>query len=156
MDLEEGKKIPTFNLPSSNGKKIKLSDVNTENVIIYFYPKDDTPGCTNQAKDFSKLKSKFTKMNTEILGISPDSIEKHEKFINKHKLNIILLADEDNKISMKYGIWKEKNLYGKKYMGIERTTFLVNKDKKIIKIWKKVRVNGHAEEVLKEVKKLNV
>ncbi|MAR79589.1 MAG: thioredoxin-dependent thiol peroxidase [Rhodospirillaceae bacterium] len=154
MNLEEGKKIPAFNLDGSNGKKIKLSDIGTENIVIYFYPKDDTPGCTNQAKDFSKLKSKFSKLNSEIFGISPDSIEKHKKFITKHNLKIILLADEENKTSIKYGVWKEKNLYGKKYMGIERTTFLVNKDKRIIKIWKKVRVNGHAEEVLEVLKEI--
>lgn len=151
MNLEEGSKIPTFNLPTSSGKKVKLSEIKSENVVIYFYPKDDTPGCTNQAKDFSKLKAKFSKKNTEIIGISPDSMEKHKKFIDKYNLKITLLSDEDKKISLKFGVWKEKSLYGKKYMGIERTTFLISKEKKIIKIWKKVRVKGHAQEVLNEI-----
>ncbi|MBL41113.1 MAG: thioredoxin-dependent thiol peroxidase [Rhodospirillaceae bacterium] len=151
MNLEEGSKIPSFNLADSNGNKIKLNEIKTDYIVVYFYPKDDTPGCTNQAKDFSKLKTKFLKKNTEILGISPDSIEKHQKFIKKYNLKIKLLSDEDKKVSIKYGVWKEKNLYGKKYMGIERTTFLVSKEKKILKIWRKVRVNGHAESVLNEI-----
>ncbi len=151
MNLEEGSKIPSFNLADSNGNKIKLNEIKTDYIVVYFYPKDDTPGCTNQAKDFSKLKTKFLKKNTEILGISPDSIEKHQKFIKKYNLKIKLLSDEDKKVSIKYGVWKEKNLYGKKYMGIERTTFLVSKEKKILKIWRKVRVNGHAESVLHEI-----
>ncbi|PPR77692.1 MAG: putative peroxiredoxin bcp [Alphaproteobacteria bacterium MarineAlpha2_Bin1] len=151
MNLEEGSKIPSFNLPASNGKRIKLSEIKSKYIVIYFYPKDDTPGCTNEAKDFSKLKTKFSKKDAEIIGISPDSIEKHQKFINKYILKIMLLSDKDSKISMKYGVWKEKNLYGKKYMGIERTTFLISKEKKIIKIWRKVRVKGHAQEVLNEI-----
>lgn len=151
MNLEEGSKIPSFNLADSNGNKIKLNEIKTDYIVVYFYPKDDTSGCTNQAKDFSKLKTKFLKKNTEILGISPDSIEKHQKFIKKYNLKIKLLSDEDKKVSIKYGVWKEKNLYGKKYMGIERTTFLVSKEKKILKIWRKVRVNGHAESVLNEI-----
>ena len=154
MELKEGSKAPAFTLEGSNGVKIKLNEIKADKIVIYFYPKDDTPGCTNEAKDFNKLLSKFKKLNTEIFGISPDSIEKHDKFIKKYKLKIILLSDENNKVSNKYNVYKEKNLYGRKYMGIERSTFLISKDKKIIKSWRKVRVNGHAEEVYKEAKKV--
>ena len=151
MELKEGSKVPAFLLDSSNGKKIRLSEIKTDNLVIYFYPRDDTPGCTNEAIDFSKLKNKFMKLNTEIYGISPDPIEKHIKFINKYKLKITLLSDTENKIAQKYGVWKEKSLYGKKYMGIERSTFLISKQRKIIKCWKKVKVKGHAEEVYNEI-----
>ena len=154
MDLKEGLKAPIFSLNDSNGEKIKLNEINADIIVIYFYPKDNTPGCTNEAKDFSKLKNKFSKMGAEIYGISPDSIEQHKKFIKKFNLKIKLLSDQGNKVSLRYGVWKEKNLYGKKYMGIERTTLLISKQKKIIKIWKKVRVNGHALEVLNEIKNL--
>ncbi len=151
MELKEGSKVPAFLLDSSNGKKIRLSEIKTDNLVIYFYPRDDTPGCTNEAIDFSKLKNKFMKLNAEIYGISPDPIEKHIKFINKYKLKITLLSDTENKIAQKYGVWKEKSLYGKKYMGIERSTFLISKQRKIIKCWKKVKVRGHAEEVYNEL-----
>ncbi len=135
-------------------KFINSNDLKGQNLILYFYPKDDTPGCTVEAIDFSKSKNKFSKLNTTIFGVSKDTIEKHKKFINKHTLSIDLISD-DGSICEKFGVWVEKSMYGKKYMGIERATFLFDDDLKLIKIWRNVKVKGHVEEVLSFVKSLD-
>ncbi|MBX3007579.1 MAG: thioredoxin-dependent thiol peroxidase [Melioribacteraceae bacterium] len=146
--LEVGHKAPNFTLPDSEGIKVSLSDFKDQNVILYFYPKDMTSGCTQEACDFRDLFPKFEKMNAVIIGISIDSVAMHKKFVEKYDLPFILLADEDKKVVEKYGVWKEKSMYGKKYMGIERTTFIIGTDGKIKRIFPKVKVAGHADEVL--------
>lgn len=160
MAPEEGRKAPSFSLPSSEGRKISLNDFSAKGssarwVVLYFYPKDDTPGCTTEAGDFRDRRDKFRRQGCEILGVSPDPVEKHDKFITKHGLNFTLLADVDRKVCKRYGVWVEKTLYGRKYMGVERSTFLIAPDGKIARVWLKVKVKGHAEavlEVLKEAK----
>ena len=153
--VEEGKVAPKFTVETDEGSKLKLSDLKGQNVVIYFYPKDDTSGCTKEAIQFTELKSAFSKQNTVVLGISPDSIAKHQKFKTKHDLDVLLGADENKKIAESYGVWVEKQMYGKKYMGVERSTFLVDPKGKVAKAWRKVKVPGHAEAVLDAVKELN-
>lgn len=152
--LEEGKKAPDFTLPGNGGEKIKLSALKGAPVVLYFYPKDDTSGCTKEAIAFSELKPEFDALGIEIIGLSPDSAASHDKFIAKHDLAVRLAADEDKKVVEKYGVWVEKSMYGKKYMGVERTTFLIDKAGKIARIWRKVRVPGHAEAVLEAARDL--
>jgi len=154
MKLKEKIKAPNFKLPSTNNTIFELKKVKKKNVILYFYPKDDTPGCTIESKDFSKLNNLITKNNTIVLGISKDSIESHIKFIKKYKLKFNLLSDEKLLLIKKYGVWGKKSFLGKKYMGIIRTTFLINSKGKIHKIWRNVRVKDHAKEVLEELKKI--
>ena len=132
-----------------------LKEHNDKNLVVFFFPKADTSGCTAEAVDFSKLKQEFDNQETLVIGISKDSPEKQKKFKEKHNLNCILGSDNETNICEKYGVWVEKSMYGRKYMGIQRTTFLVNKEGKIKFVWSKVKVNGHAEEVLKKVKELN-
>ena len=147
-------KASNFTLPSTNKNKFTLKESLGKYIILYFYPKDDTPGCTIESKDFSKLNSLISKNNTIVLGISADSIESHIKFKKKYKLKFDLLSDEKLKVIKKYGVWGRKSFLGKKYMGIIRTTYLINSKKKILKIWSNVRVKDHAKEVLGEVKKI--
>ena len=154
MKLKEKIKAPNFKLPSSDNTIFELNKVKKKNVILYFYPKDDTPGCTIESKDFSKLNNLITKNNTIVLGISKDSIESHIKFIKKYKLKFNLLSDEKLTLIKKYGVWGKKSFLGRKYMGIIRTTFLINSKGKIHKIWSNVRVKDHAKEVLEELKKI--
>ena len=154
MKLKEKIKAPNFKLPSTDNTFFELKKVKKKNVILYFYPKDDTPGCTIESKDFSKLNNLITKNNTIVLGISKDSIESHIKFIKKYKLKFNLLSDEKLSLIKKYGVWGKKSFLGKKYMGIIRTTFLINSNGKIHKIWSNVRVKDHAKEVLEELKKI--
>ena len=154
MQLKEKIKAPNFKLPSTDNSIFELKKVKKKNVILYFYPKDDTPGCTIESKDFSKLNSLITKNNTLILGILKDSIKSHLKFIKKYKLKFNLLSDEKLSLIKKYGVWGKKSFLGKKYMGIIRTTFLINSKGKIHKIWSNVRVKDHAKEVLEELKKI--
>ncbi len=146
--LQEGKKAPAFSLPDQNGKKVKLSDFIGKNVILYFYPKDDTSGCTKEACSFKDNFPKFGKLNAVILGLSPDSVESHQKFIKKYGLPFTLLSDVDKKVLEKYGVWQEKSMYGRKYMGVVRTTVIIDAKGIIRKIFNKVKVNGHSEEVL--------
>ena len=146
--MKMGKKAPDFTLPTNGGEKIKLSSLKGSPVVVYFYPKDDTPGCTKEAIAFTEMLADFEKLGATIIGISPDSADKHDKFIAKHNLGIRLAADEDTKIAEKYGVWVEKSMYGKTYMGIERTTFLIDAAGKVSKIWRKVKVPGHAAAVL--------
>ena len=150
--VKENSKAPNFKLPSSNNKDFEIKKSLNQYLVIYFYPRDNTPGCTNEAKDFSKLYEKFKKLNCEIVGISKDNIESHNKFINKFKIPFQLLSDEKITALKKYGAWGEKSMYGKKFMGIKRTTILLNSKSKIIKIWNNVKVADHAKEVLSFLK----
>ena len=148
------KSAPDFKIPSSNNSEFQLKKNKDQFIVIYFYPKDNTPGCTNEAKDFTKLYKQFKKLNCEIVGISKDSIESHKKFINKFKIPFQLLSDEKMIALKKYGAWGEKSMYGKKFMGIKRTTVLINPKGKIIKIWNNVKVKDHAKEVLNFLKEV--
>ena len=150
--LKEGDKAPAFTLPSDEGEAISLKDFKGKSsVILYFYPKDLTPGCTTEACDFRDWTSDFKKKKTVVLGVSRDPIAKHEKFREKYQLNFPLLSDENGEVCEAYGVWKEKSLYGKKFMGIERTTFLIDPQGKIKKIYAKVKVAGHAEAVYRDL-----
>ena len=148
------KSAPDFKIPSSNNGEFQLKKCKDQFIVIYFYPKDNTPGCTNEAKDFTKLYKQFKKSNCEIVGISKDSIESHKKFINKFKIPFQLLSDEKMIALKKYGAWGEKSMYGKKFMGIKRTTVLINPKGKIIKTWNNVKVKDHAKEVLNFLKEV--
>ncbi len=150
--IKENSKAPNFKLPSSNNKDFELNKSLKKYLVIYFYPRDNTPGCTNESKDFSKLYKEFKKLNSEIIGISKDNIESHNKFISKFKIPFQLLSDEKIIALKKYGAWGEKSMYGKKFMGIRRTTVLINPKGKIIKIWNNVKVTDHAKEVLSLLK----
>jgi peroxiredoxin Q/BCP len=146
--LEPGTKAPAFTLNSDSGEKVKLSQFKGKPVVLYFYPKDDTPGCTKEACAFRDAQKKLAKSDAVVLGVSPDTVESHEKFRDKFSLNFPLLADPDHAIAEAYGAWREKNMYGKKSMGIQRSTYLIDGSGKIAKVWKKVNVGGHDEEVL--------
>ena len=146
--MNEKKLAPNFRIPSSNNEEFELKKNKNKFLVIYFYPKDNTPGCTNEAKDFSKLYKEFKKLSCEIIGISKDNIESHRKFIEKFKIPFQLLSDEKGITLKKYGAWGEKSMYGKRFMGIKRTTVLINPKGKIIKIWDNVKVKDHAKEVL--------
>ena len=152
MALSVGDKAPNFSMPSDNNGTVSLSDYKGRCLVLYFYPKDDTPGCTKEAIGFSQMKGEFGKFGADILGISKDTAAKHDKFIAKHDLSVRLGSDEDGKMIETYGIWVEKNMYGKKYMGIERATYLLGPDGKILEIWRKVRVKNHVEAVLTALK----
>jgi|TARA_R100000322_G_scaffold125800_2_gene82439 thioredoxin-dependent peroxiredoxin len=147
-----GSKAPAFSLPADDGSTVSLKSLAGKKAVLYFYPKDDTPGCTTEGIAFSALKKKFDAANTVVLGISKDTIEKHCKFRDKHNLTVRLLSDEDGKMLEAYGVWAEKSLYGRKFMGINRTTFLIDEKGVIRQVWPKVKVNGHAEEVLTAAK----
>lgn len=152
--LAVGDLAPDFTLPRDGGSQVTLSDLRGHPVILYFYPKDDTPGCTLEAQDFTRLYPAFTQMGAEVFGISKDSVKKHEKFCQKHALSIPLLSDEASTVCEDFGVWKEKQMYGKTYLGIERTTFLIDAKGHIARIWPKVSVKDHAEEVLAATKEL--
>ncbi|MEK1850591.1 MAG: peroxiredoxin [Phyllobacterium sp.] len=152
--LNIGSNAPDFTLPRDGGGTITLSGLRGNPVILYFYPKDDTSGCTQEAIEFSGLRPQFEKLGAKVIGMSPDPVKKHDKFKTKHDLKVDLVADEDKAIIESYGLWVEKSMYGRKYMGVERTTFLIDSDGKIAKIWNKVKVPGHAAEVLEAAKAL--
>ena len=154
MKLKTNTKAPNFKLPCTDKSIFQLSKIKKKNIILYFYPKDDTPGCTIESKDFSKLNNLISKNNSIVFGISKDSIKSHLEFKKKYKLRFNLLADEKLLVIKKYGVWGQKSFLGKKYMGIVRTTFLINLKGKIHKIWSNVRVKDHAKEVLEELKKI--
>ena len=145
---------PDIRLPTDGDKTFSLSEMNGRNLVIYFYPKDDTSGCTKESIGFSDLIDQLTKLNTTIVGISADTVAKHNKFKAKHDLKVILASDEDHVALQDYGVWVEKSMYGRKYMGIERSTFLIGTDGKIARIWRKVKVPGHVDEVLAAVQEL--
>ena len=151
MKLNIHSKAPNFKLPNQEGEIVELNKLK-KNVILFFYPKDSTPGCTVEAISFSKYLADFTKLNCLVFGISKDSLKKHQNFIKKSNLLVDLLSDENEKVCENYGVWVEKSMYGRKYMGIERTTFLINSKNKIINIWPKVKVTNHVEEVLEFTK----
>ena len=146
--MKEKELAPNFKIPSSNNEEFELKKNKNKFLIIYFYPRDNTPGCTDEAKDFSKLYKEFKKLNCDIFGISKDNVDSHKKFISKFKIPFQLLSDEKIVALKKYGAWGEKSMYGKKFMGIKRTTVLINPKGKIIKIWNNVKVKDHAKEVL--------
>ncbi|HIF08529.1 MAG TPA: thioredoxin-dependent thiol peroxidase [Sneathiellales bacterium] len=150
--LEVGAEAPQFDLPRNGGGNISLAEFKGKSVILYFYPKDDTPGCTTEAIEFTAEKAKFTRAGAVVIGMSKDSASKHDKFVNKHDLKVALASDEEGTTLNEYGVWVEKTNYGRKYMGIERTTFLIDKTGKIIRIWRKVRVKGHVDDVLEATK----
>lgn len=152
--IEEGKRAPAFTLASSDGDKVSLSKLKGQNVVLYFYPRDNTPGCTTEANDFNKALKKLAKLDAVVLGVSKDSIESHCKFRDKYKLKFPLLSDPDRKVLEKYGAWGEKNMYGKKMMGIIRTTIIIGADGKVKKIFPKVRVKGHVDKVIEALKEL--
>jgi peroxiredoxin Q/BCP len=151
----EGTKAPDFTLETDEGTKVKLSQFRGQPVVVYFYPKDDTPGCTREACAFRDRKKELTKLGAVVLGISPDDVKSHGKFRDKFELNFPLLADPGHKVAEKYGAWREKNMYGKVSMGIQRSTFLIDAEGKIARIWKKVNVDGHDEQVLEAIRGLD-
>lgn len=150
----ENHEAPDFTLPTDGGGEVSLSGLRGKNVVLYFYPKDDTPGCTQESKDFRDAKEAFDAANTVIIGISKDSVKKHDKFKEKYCLPFQLASDEDTKVIETYDVWKKKSLYGKTFMGIERSTFLIDADGIVNTIWRKVKVTGHVDEVLAKVKAL--
>ena len=153
--IKIGNKAPTFTLESSAGSARSLKDFRGKNVVLYFYPKDNTSGCTTQACDFRDNKLKFSRANTVIVGISPDSITSHDSFIEKFDLPFELLADEEKKVCKKYGVWKEKSMYGRKYMGVERSTFVIDAEGVLRAEMRKVKVPGHIDEVLSLAKEIS-
>ena len=151
-----GKNVQNLKITHKNNKIFMFSDLFGKYVVLYFYPRDDTPGCTNEAKDFTELKPEFDKLNTIIIGVSTDTLEAHNKFIFKHNLNLELLSDTNKTLCEFFDVWVEKNMYGKKYMGIERSTFLINPSGEILHEWRKVKVAGHAKILLESIKKQNL
>ena len=152
--VEVGKKVPDFTALMDNEEIFKLSENKGKNLVIYFYPKDNTPGCTKEGEDFRDNYNVLKKLNTEVIGVSKDSLSSHQKFINKFNFPFNLISDEDEKVCNLFDVIKEKNMYGRKYMGIERSTFLIDQEGKLVKAWRKVKVTGHAEEVLGAVRDL--
>ena len=151
-DLEEGEPAPDFTLPTDGGGRARLAGLAGKAVVLYFYPKDDTSGCTAEAIAFSGLKPEFDEAGAVVIGVSPDSAASHDKFKAKHGLAVSLAADPERSAIEAYGVWKEKSMYGRKYFGVERSTFLIGRDGRIARIWRKVKVPKHAEEVLAAVK----
>jgi peroxiredoxin Q/BCP len=152
--LKEGAKAPAFKLPSDGGGSVSLTDFAGRKLVLFFYPKADTPGCTRESIEFSKLRTAFSKAGTDVIGISADPVEKQDAFKKKHKLSVALLSDERKEMLKAYGAWGKKSMYGKTFMGIIRSTVLIGPDGRIARIWPKVRVDGHAEEVLEAAKAL--
>lgn len=152
--LNEGDKAPAFDMAASEGGRVSLASLSGKNIVLYFYPKDDTPGCTVEAKDFRDMMKDFEAANTVIIGVSKDSVKSHDKFKEKYCLPFPLGSDEDGAVCDAYGVWVEKSMYGKKYMGIQRATFLIDGKGVIRKTWPKVSVDGHAKDVLEAAKKL--
>lgn len=148
------KAAPTVALPRDGGTVLDISNLRPDWVVLFFYPRDDTSGCTKQALAFTVLQADFAALNTQVIGISKDSVTSHDKFVTKYQLTIPLLSDESGTVSEAFGVWKEKSMYGKTYMGIERSTFLINADGQIVSEWRKVKVPGHVEAVLQALKDL--
>lgn len=150
--LKPGDPAPPWDLPTAGGGRVSLADLKGKRVVLYFYPKDDTPGCTREALSFTEKAKAFASAKTVVVGVSRDSVAKHDKFAAKHGLKLILASDEDGAVCERYGVWVEKNLYGRTFMGVERATFLIDERGRIARIWRRVKVPGHVEEVLKEAK----
>jgi peroxiredoxin Q/BCP len=153
-ELASGAKAPAFTLPRDGGETISLADFAGRKLVLYFYPRADTPGCTKEAMDFSRLKAAFAKAETDVLGVSADPVPDQDKFKGKHKLSIALASDETHRMLEAYGVWQEKSMYGRKFMGVVRATFLIGRDQRVARTWPKVSVAGHAEEVLAAAKAL--
>ena len=151
-EVVEGVSAPKFDLPRDGGGNVSLAELSGKIVVLYFYPKDDTSGCTTEALDFTTLSGEFEAAGAVVVGVSPDSVKAHDKFIAKHDLGVILASDEDKSVLEAYGVWQEKSMYGRKYMGVERSTFVIDREGKVARIWRKVKVKGHADEVLAAVK----
>ena len=151
MTVEVGQTAPDFTLLASNGDSVSLADYRGKYVVLYFYPKDMTPGCTTQACDFRDQYEKFSELDAVILGVSPDSVDRHNKFIEKHELPFLLLADEDHQVAETYDVWKLKKNFGKEYEGIERSTFIIDKEGNLVKEFRKVKVKDHVEEALQYI-----
>ena len=154
MTLNPGDKAPDFSMPTDGGGSVSLKDLKGKKVVLYFYPKDDTPGCTKEACGFRDALPDFSGADAEIIGVSKDSVAKHDKFKAKHELPFTLASDEDGSVCEAYGTWVEKSMYGRKYMGIDRATFLIDETGKIARIWRKVKVPGHVEEELEAARAL--
>jgi peroxiredoxin Q/BCP len=154
MALNPGSKAPPFSLPATDGRNITLDGLKGRKVVLYFYPKDDTSGCTLEAQNFQALKQDFAAADTEIIGVSPDSLKSHDKFRSKYGLDFTLASDEEKSMLRAYGVWAEKSMYGRTYMGVERTTVLIDRDGVMAQVWPKVKVQGHAEEVLRAAQAL--
>jgi thioredoxin-dependent peroxiredoxin len=153
-DIKAGDKAPGFTAPADGGREVSLAQFAGKPVVLYFYPKDDTPGCTKQAIGFSDLADEFAAAGAVVIGVSKDTAAKHDKFRDKHGLKVILASDADTDICERYGVWVEKSMYGKTYLGIERATFLIGADGAVARVWRKVKVPGHVEEVLDAVRAL--
>ena len=154
-ELQEGAPAPDFDLPTDSGNPVRLSDLKGRKVVVYFYPKADTPGCTTEALDFTAHKAAFDAADATVIALSPDACAKHAKFRAKHALDVILASDEDHAVADLYGVWVEKQNYGRTYMGIERSTFLIDREGRIAGIWRKVKVKDHAEAVLAAVREMS-
>jgi thioredoxin-dependent peroxiredoxin len=152
--IEAGERAPAFTLTADDGTKVRLADLKGQPVVLYFYPRDDTPGCTREACSFRDQRTKLKKLGAQVLGISTDSIESHEKFRDKFDLNFPLLSDPEHAVAEKFGAWREKNMYGKKSMGIQRSTFLIDASGKVAKVWKAVKVDGHDAQVIAALEEL--
>lgn len=152
--VQVGKKVPAFKIPSSSGEDFKLSDKKGKKIVLYFYPKDSTPGCTTESIEFNELLTQFKKQNAEVVGVSRDSLKSHDKFICKYDFKFELLSDEEEELCQLFDVIKEKNMYGKKVMGIERSTFIIDEDQKLIAEFRKIKAEGHAAEMLKYLKGL--
>ncbi|MGO4389037.1 peroxiredoxin [Microvirga sp. 2YAF29] len=154
MSLTPGKQAPAFSLPATGGQAITLDSLKGRKAVLYFYPKDDTSGCTLEARNFQALRQEFAASDTEVIGVSPDSLKSHDKFRAKYDLHFPLASDEEKSMLHAYGVWVEKSMYGRRYMGVERTTVLIDRDGNIARIWNKVKVPGHVEEVLEAARRL--
>jgi peroxiredoxin Q/BCP len=154
LNVTVGKPAPDFSLPNQDGKEVSLKQLKGKWVALFFYPKDDTSGCTMEAIDFSGKLAAFEKLSATVIGISPDSCESHQKFIRKHQLKMMLISDTNQQLAEQYGIWQLKKLYGKEYMGVVRTTLLIDPTGKVAEIWPNVKVDGHADAVLEKIKSL--
>lgn len=154
MVLGIGAKAPDFDLPRDGGGRVSLADFRGKPLVLFFYPKDDTTGCTAESIAFTALADDFAAAGVAVVGMSPDSVACHDKFIRKHSLSVALASDEDKTTLQAYGVWKEKNMYGRRFMGVERTTFLIGEDGTVATIWQKVKVPGHAEDVLESAREL--
>jgi peroxiredoxin Q/BCP len=152
--IEPGAKAPAFTLAADDGSKVRLADQLGSPVVLYFYPKDDTPGCTKEACAFRDLADDMKKLGAKVFGVSPDDVASHVQFRDKYKLNFPLLADPDHKVIEKYGAWREKNMYGKKSMGVQRSTYLIDAEGRVAEVWKRVQVDGHDQQVLAALKSL--
>tara|TARA_Y200000002_G_scaffold253217_1_gene209775 strand:- start:32 stop:499 length:468 start_codon:yes stop_codon:yes gene_type:complete len=152
--IKENTKAPNFNLPSTTAKKFSLKDSIGKYLVLYFYPKDDTPGCTLETNEFNKLLFKFKKLECDVYGISKDSLKSHEKFKEKYKIKFDLLADEELKVLKQYKVWQKKKFMGREFMGVVRTTYLIDKKGQILKVWKNVKAKDHAQEVLETLKNI--